>query len=132
MLLPDRGSDRTPTDTSIHIDRPRPARKAAEDADQAVSTGVEQEEAVSAWERIRRSKVMESCFAYGAGGFVLLEAMDVFSGVWGWPLLVQKLFTLVLALGLLMAAAVAWFQSEGRGERPRRFRTGPRKAILNA
>ena len=72
-------------------------------------------EAETLWGRLRRSKLVEWTVAYSAAAFVLLEAMDVFSDVWGWPLDVQKAITLVLGGGLLVVAILAWFRSGGSG-----------------
>jgi hypothetical protein len=77
--------------------------------------GVEEREAATLWERVRRCMLVEWCLAYSATGFVLLEAMDVFSDVWGWPLGVQKAITLLLGFGLIVTAMTAWFRSEGSG-----------------
>ena len=79
------------------------------------SAGVEPAEEVTLWERVRRSMLAEWCLAYSATAFVVLEAMDVFSDVWGWPLAIQKLITVLLGLGLVITAALAWFRSEGGG-----------------
>jgi hypothetical protein len=77
--------------------------------------GMEERPGATLWERVRRCMLVEWCLAYSATGFVLLEAMDVFSDVWGWPLAVQKAITLLLGFGLLVTAMTAWFRSEGSG-----------------
>lgn len=79
------------------------------------SGGEEDQAAATLWERVRGCMLVEWCLAYSATGFVLLEAMDVFSDVWGWPLAVQKAITLLLGFGLIITAMTAWFRSEGSG-----------------
>ena len=67
------------------------------------------------FQRLRRSKLVEWSFAYLAGAWLLLQAMDIFSDVWAWPLEIQKAITILVAVGLIPTIAVAWFRdTQGR------------------
>ena len=49
---------------------------------------------------------------YFAGAWLVLQMMDVLTNIWGWPVSVQRVGCLVLALGLLPALVIAWFHGE--------------------
>jgi len=57
-------------------------------------------------------KVIRWLLAYLGGTWVLLEAIDVLSGIWSWPLSLQRIACLTLGLGFLPALVLAWFHGE--------------------
>ena len=62
--------------------------------------------------RIRERRVSRWILAYLAAAWMLLQLMDVLSGVWGWSVAAQRAISLGAGLGLLPTAVVAWFHGE--------------------
>lgn len=61
------------------------------------------------WERLRHHKVAQWTLAYAAGAYTLLHAVEMVSGALSWPHVLVRVVTLVLLLGLPIAATLAWF-----------------------
>ena len=80
----------------------------------------------SVWGRIRDHKVVQWTLAYAAAAYTLLHAVEMVSGALDWPHLVVRIVTLLLILGVPIAATLAWYH----GHRARHRVSGPELAIL--
>jgi len=72
---------------------------------------------MGAWERLRHHKVAQWTLAYAAGAYTVLHAVEMVSGALGWPHVVVRVVTLVLLLGLPIAATLAWFHGHRAQQR---------------
>ena len=78
------------------------------------------------WARIRDHKVAQWTLAYAAAAYTLLHAVEMVSGALDWPHLIVRAVTLLLFLGLPIAATLAWYH----GHRAQHRVSGPELAIL--
>ena len=76
--------------------------------------------------RLHHHKVVQWTLAYSAGAYTLLHAVEMVAGALSWPHLVVRVTTLVLLLGVPVAATLAWFH----GHRGQRRVSGPELAVL--
>ncbi len=70
---------------------------------------------VSRWQALQRRELVRWLLAYLAGAWLLLQVLQLLAGVYGWPPVVLRLATGVLAIGALLTAVLAWYHGE-RGE----------------
>ena len=63
-------------------------------------------------QHLRERKVVQWMLAYLGGTWMVLEATDVLSEIWGWPLIAQRTICLSLGLGSLPALVLAWYHGE--------------------
>ncbi len=61
---------------------------------------------------MRGSKVVEWVLGYLATGFVILEATNVLSGIWGWPVGLERGISLGLGLSVFPISVIAWHHGE--------------------
>jgi adenylate cyclase len=80
------------------------------------------------WAQIREHKVVQWTLAYLAIAYTLLHGAEMLSEALEWPHLVIRVFTLVLMLGIPVAAVLAWYH----GSRAQRRVSGMEMAILVA
>ena len=80
------------------------------------------------WERIHKHKVAQWTLVYAAAAYTLLHTTEMVSDALDWPHGVVRFVTLLLILGLPVAATLAWFH----GYRARRWVGGSELAILAA
>jgi TolB-like protein len=66
-------------------------------------------ESAGVWERIRDHKVVQWTLAYAAAAYTVLHAVEMVSGALEWPHVVVRIITLLLLLGLPVAATVSWY-----------------------
>jgi len=78
------------------------------------------------WTRVKEHKVVQWTIAYGAAAYTLLHIVEMVSGAFDWPHLVARVTTVLLSLGLPVAATLAWYH----GHRALRRISGPELAIL--
>ena len=78
------------------------------------------------FERIRQKKLVQWLIAYLAVAWVVVEAVDLVSGQFGWPPAVGRATTLLLAVGVIAVAVAAWYH----GERGRQKVTGIELAMF--
>jgi hypothetical protein len=50
--------------------------------------------------------------AYLAAAWLLLQLTDVLSEIWTWPVILQRVVSVVLGMGLFPAIVIAWFHGE--------------------
>jgi TolB-like protein/Tfp pilus assembly protein PilF len=67
------------------------------------------------FDRLRQRKLVQWALAYIAFAFALLQGVDIVANQFGWPEVLQRGLTLLLALGLLVTLLLAWYHGE-RGE----------------
>ena len=80
----------------------------------------------STWTGLRRRKVVQWGVAYAAGGWLLMQVLEYFSGTFDWPRQVQQLSTVALLIGLPVVLVLAWYH----GDRGQQRITTPELAIL--
>ncbi len=66
-------------------------------------------------DRLRQRKIVQWALAYLAGGFALLQAVDIIGQRFGWPDTIVRVLIVVLAVGFFAALVLAWYHGE-RGE----------------
>jgi len=69
----------------------------------------------SAWDRMRRRKVVQWGVAYAAAAWVALQVLEYLSETFHWPEQLRPLSTLGLMLGLPVVVTIAWYHGD-RGE----------------
>jgi adenylate cyclase len=83
-------------------------------------------QAASVWNRIRDHKIVQWSLAYAAAGYAVLHVTEMVSDAFEWPHLVLRIATLLLLMGLPVAATLAWYH----GARLQHRISGPELAIL--
>lgn len=73
------------------------------------------EDAAGVWQRLRQRKLVQWALAYLAGAWAVLEVLDLVGQQFGWPPLLLRGLTGVLALGFFVTLTLAWYHGE-RGE----------------
>jgi TolB-like protein len=63
----------------------------------------------TAWERLKRHKVLQWTLAYAAAGYTLLHATQMLAESFEWPHLVVRVVTLVLVTGVPIVVLLAWY-----------------------
>ena len=66
-------------------------------------------------DRLRQRKIVQWALAYLAGGFALLQAVDIIGQRFGFPEMIVRVLIVVLAVGFFAALVLAWYHGE-RGE----------------
>jgi TolB-like protein len=79
-----------------------------------------------AWARIKEHKVAQWTLAYAAGAYTLLHVIEMVAGAFEWPELIVRLVTVLLALGLPLAAVLAWYH----GAKAQHRVSGPELTII--
>jgi TolB-like protein/Tfp pilus assembly protein PilF len=70
------------------------------------------ESAASTWQRLKERKVVQWTLAYIALAYGLLHGVEMVSHAFEWPPVVIRLTTLALALGIPVAALLAWYHGD--------------------
>src|SRR5262245_54565147 len=70
---------------------------------------------LSAWQRVKARKVVQWTLAYLALAYALLQGVDMVGHGFEWPVIVLRVATLVLALGVPVTALLAWYHGD-RGQ----------------
>jgi len=63
-------------------------------------------------ERLRSRKLVQWTIAYLAAGFALLQLADFLKDAFGWPTVVLRVLTVVVAFGFLAILVLAWYHGE--------------------
>jgi hypothetical protein len=69
----------------------------------------------SAWDKLRRRKVVQWGIAYAAGAWGFLQGLEYVSGLLNWPDQLQKVAGLALLIGIPIVLVLAWYHGD-RGE----------------
>jgi TolB-like protein/protein involved in temperature-dependent protein secretion len=77
-------------------------------------------------QRILQRKLIQWCLAYLAGAWALLQGIDFVADEFGWPANVSRVALVVLGVGLLVVAVLAWYH----GERGRQKATVPEVIVI--
>jgi TolB-like protein/Flp pilus assembly protein TadD len=78
-------------------------------------TDASEGESDSAWDKLRRRKVVQWGIAYAAGAWGFLQGLEYVSGLLNWPDQLQKVAGLALLSGLPIVLVLAWYHGD-RGE----------------
>ncbi len=76
--------------------------------------------------RVKERKIFQWALSYAAFAWVLIEALDYFSGLFHWPEIVHHVVLILLGLGFCITLVVAWYH----GEMGRQRISGPELLIL--
>jgi TolB-like protein/Flp pilus assembly protein TadD len=76
--------------------------------------------------RLKERKIVQWALSYAAFAWVLIEALDYFSGLFHWPASVQYIVLILLVLGFFLTLVVAWYH----GEKGRQRVSGPELLII--
>lgn len=76
--------------------------------------------------RLKRRKIVQWALAYVAGGWALLQVLDVFRETWEWPLALVQAITVLVGIGFFATLIVAWYH----GERGQQRVSGPELLML--
>jgi TolB-like protein/Tfp pilus assembly protein PilF len=66
----------------------------------------------SAWDKLRRRKVVQWGIVYAAGAWGLLQGLEYVTSTFEWPRQVQQLSTLALLVGLPVVLVTAWYHGD--------------------
>jgi len=80
----------------------------------------------SIWARLKKHKVMQWTLAYAAAAYTLLHGVEMVSHYFEWPLLVGRLVTVTLALGVPIATILAWYH----GHKAKHRISGPELTMI--
>ena len=83
---------------------------------------------MSAWEELKRRKLVQWALAYLAGAWVALQLGSILAAQFGWPGGVERGITVLLAFGLPLTLVLAWYH----GEQGRQRVSGPELLMLAA
>ena len=75
---------------------------------------------------VRESKVVQWVLGYLALALVILEATNVLSAIWGWPVGLERGVSLWLGLNVFPVSVIAWYH----GEKGRQRVTAPELLIV--
>ena len=64
---------------------------------------------MSIWSRIKEHKVLQWTLGYAAAAYTLLHGVEMVGNAFSWPHAVVRFVTLVLILGVPIAATLAWY-----------------------
>lgn len=70
---------------------------------------------MSAWQELRRRKVAQWSIAYAAAAWGVLQGLQFFTEVFGWPARTVRLATIACIVGFPVAVVLAWYHGD-RGE----------------
>lgn len=76
---------------------------------------------MTAWEELKRRKLVQWTLAYLAGAWVTLQLAAILAAQFGWPGGVERGLTVLLAFGLPLTLVLAWYH----GEKGRQRVSGP-------
>lgn len=76
--------------------------------------------------RLRERRLVQWTLAYLAGAWLVVEVADVLGQWWGWPPRVVQGLLILLGVGFLVAAVVAWYHGEKGAQRV----SGPELLII--
>ena len=80
----------------------------------------------SIWARLKKHKVMQWTLAYAAAAYTLLHGVEMVSHYFEWPLLIGRLVTVTLALGVPIAIILAWYH----GHKAKHRISGPELTMI--
>jgi len=66
----------------------------------------------SAWDKLRRRKVVQWGIVYAAGAWGLLQGLEYVTSTFDWPRQVQQFATLGLLIGLPVVLVTAWYHGD--------------------
>ena len=66
----------------------------------------------SAWDKLRRRKVVQWGTVYAAGAWGFLQGLEYVSDTFDWPRQIQQLATLALLTGLPVVLVTAWYHGD--------------------
>ena len=66
----------------------------------------------SVFESLSQRKLVQWTATYLVAAFGILQLTEVLSGIWMWPITLQRGASLILGMGLFPAIVVAWFHGE--------------------
>jgi len=66
----------------------------------------------SAWDKLRRRKVVQWGIVYAAGAWGLLQGLEYVTSTFDWPRQIQQLATLGLLIGLPVVLVTAWYHGD--------------------
>lgn len=78
------------------------------------------------WGELKDRKIVQWAFAYLAGAWLALEALDLLGETWGVPPTLVRIAHVVLAFGFLATLVLAWYH----GEQGRQSASGPELLML--
>lgn len=81
---------------------------------------------ISLLHQFRQRKLVQWSMAYLAGAWLVLEAVDLLSAHFGWPVLVFRTVLAVLGVGFVGAIVIAWYHGEQGQQRV----TGPELIMI--
>lgn len=81
---------------------------------------------LTTWQRVRERKVVQWTLAYIALAYGLLQGIELVGHAFEWPFSITRIATVVLALGIPVAALLAWYH----GDRGQQRVSGAELAIL--
>lgn len=64
------------------------------------------------WTRLKERKLVQWTLAYGAGAWLTREIVSGVASVWGWPGALLRVLDVLLVVGLLATAVLAWYHGE--------------------
>ncbi len=82
---------------------------------------------LNTWQRVKERKVVQWTLAYIALAYGLLHGVELVGHAFEWPVVVPRMATLVLALGVPVAALLAWYH----GDRAQHRVSGTELTILS-
>ncbi|HUK02301.1 MAG TPA: hypothetical protein VLW26_08500 [Steroidobacteraceae bacterium] len=71
----------------------------------------------STWEAIKSRKVVQWSLAYVALAYTLLHGVELLGHAFEWPVMVDRVVTVVLIAGLPVAALIAWYHGDRAQQR---------------
>jgi adenylate cyclase len=78
------------------------------------------------WERLKQHKVIQWTLAYAAAAYTVLHGAEMVGSAFHWPELLIRVITVVLALGVPLAAVLAWYH----GAKAQHRVSGPELTII--
>ena len=72
---------------------------------------------MSVWSRIKEHKVLQWTLGYAAAAYTLLHGVEMVGNAFTWPHAVVRLVTLLLILGVPIAATLAWYHGHKEHQR---------------
>ena len=85
---------------------------------------------MSVWSRIKEHKVLQWTLGYAAAAYTLLHGVEMVGNAFTWPHAVVRLVTLLLILGVPIAATLAWYHGHKGHQRVGRQEIGVLAVLL--
>ena len=79
---------------------------------------------------LKERKLVQWAVAYLAAGWLVLQAVDVIGGYFGWAALVGQIATVLLGVGFLAALVLAWYHGEKGRQRVSSMEIGMLTGVL--